>query len=404
MIVVRREDVAPGGRYAGGRFAPPVPDDEPRPRAVPSAREFRERAYQRIQDEGYLRAQRQADPQAAAALATADVVDGFVAQLTPILAGFAPQQELPAPDADEPATHLPSVLGDAGLAPETDRLPGDGLGATQFDEGEVDVAGLPWLLPAALLALRLLVRTPKRNLPTRAPQPRVPTPWPAEPTPPAPRAPAKPDRPLAQNADQVTEPLRDALREDRLHEDDPSQELVRKTIRDRVAEKFQRTTGDKIEIDLEEIGLPSNPRRVIREFADLWRNGELAELGPQDMKVQLNLGRVNTEVAERIESETGRDVADFMHVIESDKLQHALKSHGPDNEVQEDHIPIDEDSISLYLQIVSDPENFIRSRLRANGTLSIEYEKVLDGRHIFVELVGSKRGTLSFKTHWIEKE
>ncbi len=178
MIVVRREDVAPGGRYAGGRFAPPVPDDEPRPRPAPSPRELRERAYQRIQDEGYLRAQRQADPQAAAALAAADAMDGFVAQLTPILAGFTPQQDVAEPDADESATRSPLALGDAGLGPDVARLHRDRLGGAQPDEGEVEVAGLQWLVPA-LLALRLLTRAPKKNLPSRAPQPRAPAPRPA---------------------------------------------------------------------------------------------------------------------------------------------------------------------------------------------------------------------------------
>ena len=75
MIVVRCADVETGGYYAGGRFAPQVTEEEP---FALSRREVRERVYQRIQDDGYLRAKRQADPQAAAVLATADVVDGFV--------------------------------------------------------------------------------------------------------------------------------------------------------------------------------------------------------------------------------------------------------------------------------------------------------------------------------------
>ena len=359
MIVVRREDVLPGGRYAGGRFAPPVPEGEPRPRPAPSPRELRERAYQRIQDQGYLRAQRQADPQAAAALATADAVNLIVERMSQLRPRPHPPGLLD--------TKAPAALFDSGAAAdelEPAAAPATGLGDIETrhpsEPGDaIDIAQKPGGSPSRLDLLRRFL-------------------------------------------DRIDRTDRGRERRERTAAEFHRREVQAEIALD-VERKFARTNKSKVEIELNDMVLADNPASVIREFTRLWRRGALKNPVKPDATVQLNLRKVTDEEAAVIAERTGLDVKGFVHTIDTHALGHAFKRHGPGNEKQHDHVPIDEDSIAMMLEIVFDPANIESVRNKRDGTVSITYRKQVNGHLIFVEQARTNKGELSFVTHYIRK-
>lgn len=403
MIVVRRSDTEPGGRFAGGRFAPSVSvavtEQEPSPR------EMRERTYQRIQDEGYLRARRETNPAAVMARATAHAFDALAGELQPVLAGITPEGDDKTGSSlgggitmsleRMALTGLDDALDQDGLSPAKGLISGhSGV------EAPIEVAGLPlWLVRL----LRQVVRKPPPAKPG-ASKPSVPRRPDHEK--PAPVVPPKPDRPLSRIPDLgLDEP---APKPDG-HQDEKSSEVqapgaddIRRTIRERVAEKFRRTNQSKVEISLEEIGLFQLPQQAIHEFARLLRGGDFSDGSPTDFKVQLNLTEVSPDLVREIERRTGKDVSGYRHSIDTQNLKHAFGGHDENNEKRSDQIPINDETVSRFLEIVSDPENIHEIKLRKDNSLSITFRKRLNGHYYFVEQLGTRRRTFAFKTHYIK--
>ncbi|MBO6784453.1 MAG: hypothetical protein JJ899_14455 [Alphaproteobacteria bacterium] len=406
MIVVRREDVSPGGRYAGGRFAPPVPEGEAHPRPAPSPRELRERACQRIQDQGYLRAQR--TPEENRALAIADAMHRLVQEVTPLLSGFAADGEPGERDIGLSAPPLPDAGQDNGPAGNP-FVPREGAPASASGlEGVVDVAGRGKLIKLLLDLLKEGGRPPER--PPAGPNPnRTPPSRRPENETPAPVVQPKPDRPLERTPDQVTEPLRDALHDDRANEDSSkdteteSPERIRETIRQRVAEKFRLTARSKVEIPMSELGLAIAPRRVILEFVGMWRDGSLHASNGRNATVQLELAPVSEDLAAEIKEKTDIDVSGYSHAIDTQGLNHAFGNHDEFNEFRGGQVPITGDTVSKFLDVVSDPRNVHAKGLSKSGRPVVVFRKRINGHYWFVASIQTGRKRLALFSHWITK-
>lgn len=401
MIVVQRRDVEPGGRFAGGRFAPlvslAVTEQEPSPH------EMRERIHQRIQDEGYLRSRRSLNPQVVGARATADVFDALTGELQPVLAGSTPG------GGDETGS---SPSGGIIMSPERIALTGlgdalnqDGLSlAESLISGRpdvavpIEVAGLPlWLVRL----LRQVVRKPPAK-----PGPSKPSaPRPPGHEKPAPVVPPKPGSPLSRIPDLGVEnsaPEMDSNQDEKTSNVQGSTpDDIQRTIRERVAEKFRQTTNGKVEIDLRELELYAPPKRVIREFTSLWLNGNLVDGDRPSATVQVDLTRVSPELAQEIQRKTGLDVSGFTHAIDTQGLSHAFGGHDEFNENRQGQVPINEESISSFLEIVSDPRNIHDSGVSKRGFPVIVFRKRVNGHYWFIESIQTGKKRLALFSHYI---
>lgn len=357
MIVVRRSDVEPGGRYPGGRLAPVIP------MAVaaqePSPREVREQTYQSIQDEGYLRGQRARNPQRNTARATAEVV-GKVVRSFPRSASSLDQTS----PFDLRSDSWSPLQGDRNEPQETAIAP---EALSNFFEREAEV---------------------EQNE----------------------------EFDLAQNSggsggrfdlfrrflNRLDRSERGRERSDRSAREIQQRDLQTEIVYD-VARKFAQTKKPKIEIELRDIVTADSPASAIREFTRLWRRGDLKNPAKPDSVVQLNLRQVTNEEAAEIAKRTGLDVTGFQYAIDTQGLSHAFRRHGIGNEAQSDQIPISEDSVSMLLDIVSDPANIVEVRDRSPQAPKITYRKRVNGHFLFVEQVRRKDGKLSLLTHYIRK-
>lgn len=355
MIVMRREDFTPSGRYAGGRLAPPggVPGLTP----DPSPAALRRRAQERIQDRGYLRAQR--TPEENRALATARAFNGAVRQLADLAPGLdrsllqrtASQAE--SRDFGFPAGTL-ELTGIPDADPDRGERPGTGEAEDAFDIAQRS-GGPRSRLDLLRRFLDRIDRTERGR------------------------------RKREQSAREI------------------QQREVQTEIVFEVERSFARTGKSKVEIELKDIRFADIPASAIREFTRLWRRGDLKVPGKPDATVQLNLRKVSDEEAAAIAEKTGLDVKGFVHSIDTHALGHAFRRHGPGNEHRPNQMPISEDSIAMMLEIISDPDNITSVRSQRSGTKSITHEKRINGHVIFVEQARTTKRTLSLVTHYIRK-
>lgn len=103
--------------------------------------------------------------------------------------------------------------------------------------------------------------------------------------------------------------------------------------------------------------------------------------------------RVDDRESKRIKSETGLDVAGFMHMIDKSAVNHILNRHGPGKEQRKNQIPVTKEDIAGIPEITAMPDSIerspkknklaldvIRYRKRQNNIIFVVVEEIRPGR------------------------
>ena len=107
-------------------------------------------------------------------------------------------------------------------------------------------------------------------------------------------------------------------------------------------------------------------------------------------------------------NELSRDLEGFRRFIFVDGVTHAFNSHGPGSESVNSQIPISPESISMYLDVIADPDRveFNPNSLSFGNNDALIYSKQIDGRLVVVEevMAGDKNRALSFHSMFIQTQ
>jgi hypothetical protein len=105
---------------------------------------------------------------------------------------------------------------------------------------------------------------------------------------------------------------------------------------------------------------------------------------------------VADEVFER--SDKTVDIRGKRHVIPSDRIRHALNTHGVGNEKDPKQEGITADDVSRFPDLVNDAK-VTDVRVRGDNSVTITFEKRVNGTYVMVELL-RKDDTLEFFNMW----
>jgi phage-Barnase-EndoU-ColicinE5/D-RelE like nuclease3 len=200
--------------------------------------------------------------------------------------------------------------------------------------------------------------------------------------------------------------------------DQPSSGVTRppaELVIDAFTKRFSDSGRNKVEITAEDIA-PGQPKEeAIRAFVEAWQTGRLLPPGGQHA-AQLDLGRIDQSVADRIQTDTGLDVSGTRRVIDTNQLRHAMRGHGVPNapdpqsqgrnlvgEVQPDQVPLTSETVATYLHVVENYDGKAIARQRSDGTTTIEMSKSVGDVAVVVEQLRTSEGSLAFQTMWIKK-
>lgn len=194
-------------------------------------------------------------------------------------------------------------------------------------------------------------------------------------------------------------------REERVEPPDPGpiEKLeAAETLLEVARRRFRENNSGKVRIEFSELGDTINPQAAIEQFVKTHREGRLVSPKSNET-VQLGLGRVSQENAERILDEIGIDITGYHRMIDTQGVTHAFSSHGPGNETRSDQVPISNEAVSLYVDIANNPDTISMRPKTRSELATIEYRRQINGHAIIVEEIRTGRRKLAFKSMYIKK-
>ena len=88
--------------------------------------------------------------------------------------------------------------------------------------------------------------------------------------------------------------------------------------------------------------------------------------------------------------------------MDTQGVTHAFRNHGPGNEPDRSQNPISPETVSVYLEVVENFDRVEKPRQISGGTITISYEKAINGKIVVVEEIRKRQKTLSFLSMWIK--
>ena len=118
-------------------------------------------------------------------------------------------------------------------------------------------------------------------------------------------------------------------------------------------------------------------------------------------KNKTTLGKVNSDVANKIHQLLGINVLNRNHVINDNDIRHILKKHGnPKIEGEKGQLPINKNDILNIPSIINNPDSIVRGTDN-NNTKAVRYIKKYDDNISYViEVIPENNNNLIIKTMW----
>jgi hypothetical protein len=88
---------------------------------------------------------------------------------------------------------------------------------------------------------------------------------------------------------------------------------------------------------------------IEKQIAELY---DFAFDNPHNVKQQINLGLINSDLGQKIKIATGLDVTDFVISIDNYAILHTLRKHSSENELKRGQIPVCKSDFLLIPQVL----------------------------------------------------
>lgn len=115
-----------------------------------------------------------------------------------------------------------------------------------------------------------------------------------------------------------------------------------------------------------------------------------------------DFAKVEAQEADRIRTETGMDVAGYVHTLTDSDLLHILKRHGEGHEEWPGQEPIGRDDLLRLPEIVRDFDRAWRTD-RPGAPVALWVSKRINGTVFVLQEVRTGRKKLAIKTLWKRK-
>jgi hypothetical protein len=123
------------------------------------------------------------------------------------------------------------------------------------------------------------------------------------------------------------------------------------------------------------------------EAAVLWQAevGEIYDLAlkPGHALVMGGSLPVSEEMASRIENETGKSVAGYVHVVDNYTIRHIVKRHGHPGELKQGQTPLVRQDFLNLLHVITDPDTLELTKDTKQGLTAFLSTKEIDGHNLF---------------------
>ncbi|MDO5288544.1 MAG: PLxRFG domain-containing protein [Pseudomonadota bacterium] len=137
-------------------------------------------------------------------------------------------------------------------------------------------------------------------------------------------------------------------------------------------------------------------------FANRMRMLVRTALGRKDgNKAFIEIAPVSDDVAARVKTDAGLDVAGFKHSLDESAIRHIIGSHG--NQAVErarGQEAITEDDFARLQEVVASPDKIERGHDTDDGKPTVVFQKSIGGTMYYVQEVRNRRGKLAAKTLW----
>ncbi|CAN0461397.1 unnamed protein product, partial [Ectocarpus fasciculatus] len=119
--------------------------------------------------------------------------------------------------------------------------------------------------------------------------------------------------------------------------------------------------------------------------------------------VQIVLAPVSGELAAKILETADIDVSGYLHAVDTQGLNHTFGRHDQDKEKRQDQMPVREETLTKFLEIVSDPRNVHGKGVTKSGLPAVVFRKRLNGHYWVVESIQTGKKRLVLHSHYIQR-
>ena len=162
---------------------------------------------------------------------------------------------------------------------------------------------------------------------------------------------------------------------------------LQRRIADTFRGRFQESGRSKISLDVRDVAADAVQSDVIKEFVHAEADGSLVNAGEQ--VAELRLDEISSDAVTRVLEKSGgkHDLSGKRHALPSDRMRHALNRHGVGNEKDPRQEPITPEDIAAFTEIVNQADKVNHIRTRGDRSVSIEFEKRVNGTYVIVEML-----------------
>jgi hypothetical protein len=144
---------------------------------------------------------------------------------------------------------------------------------------------------------------------------------------------------------------------------------------------------------------PINP--AVRWREEVGAIYDLVSISPRVIFQEAGFMPVSLEAALRVQRDTGLNISDCLHIMDTDSIRHIIKYHGSNKEILRGQEPLVREDLLLIPQIVDNPDAIENGGKTKPGRDTVRYSKNIDGvRYYYTEELRTKKNRLAAVTFY----